>query len=64
MKEKSLKQNLKKLNEIADWFDKQEEVDIEIALEKVKEAAEIIRETDKRLKKAENEFEEIKKSVA
>jgi len=34
MKEKSLKQNLKKLNEIADWFDKQEEVDIEIAFGK------------------------------
>jgi len=63
MKEKSLNQNLKKLNEIADWFDKQEEVDVEIALEKVKEAVEIIKETEKRLKKAENEFEEIKKSV-
>jgi exodeoxyribonuclease VII small subunit len=63
MKEKNLNQNLKKLNEIVDWFESQEEIDVEIALNKVKEATEILKEAKKRLKKVENEFEEIKKGA-
>jgi exodeoxyribonuclease VII small subunit len=63
MKEKNLNQNLKKLNEIVDWFESQEEIDVEIALKKVKEATEILKEAKKRLKKVENEFEEIKKGA-
>ncbi|MFA5009111.1 MAG: hypothetical protein WC534_00835 [Candidatus Paceibacterota bacterium] len=62
-KEKNLSENLKKLTKIAEWFEKQEEVDVEEGLEKIKEAAKIIKETKKSFAQAENEFEEIKKSL-
>ncbi|MDD5568830.1 MAG: hypothetical protein PHG23_00185 [Candidatus Pacebacteria bacterium] len=62
-KDKNLGQNLKKLTKIAEWFENQEEIDVEEGLEKIKEAAEIIKETKKGLKAAENQFEEIKKEL-
>jgi hypothetical protein len=55
-----LTENLKKLSSIADWFEQQEEVDVETGLSKVKEAATLIKVTKSRLKEIENEFEEIK----
>jgi len=63
MKEKNLNQSLKKLSAIAEWFEKQEEVDVEEGLEKVKEAASIIKEAKKQFKEVENQFEEIKKEM-
>ena len=63
MKQENLNQNLKKLNLIIEWFENQEELDVELGLKKVKEAMDIIKETKKRLKKVENEFEEIKKDI-
>lgn len=60
---KNLNDNLKRLSEITDWFDKQEEVDVEMGLEKVKEAVQLIKTSKGRLKEIENEFEEIKKEV-
>lgn len=60
---KNLSSSLKQLSEIADWFDNQEEVDIEEGLKKVKQAAALIRASKERLKAIENEFEEIKKEV-
>jgi exonuclease VII small subunit len=63
MKQEDINQNFKKLNKIIDWFESQEEIDIELSLKKVKEALEIIKESKKRLKKIENEFEEIKKEI-
>lgn len=60
---KNLSSNLKHLSEIADWFDNQEEVDIEEGLKKVKQAAVLISASKERLKAIENEFEEIKKEV-
>lgn len=62
-KEKNLSENLKKLTKISEWFEKQEEVDIEEGLEKIKEAAKIIKETKKSFEEVENEFEEIKKDI-
>lgn len=62
-KEQNLSKNLKKLTEISDWFEKQEEVDVEEGLEKIKEAAGIIKETKKSFQEVENEFEEIKKDL-
>ena len=66
-KEKSeklnLNTNLKKLSEISDWFDNQEEIDVEEGLEKVKEAVALIKASKERLKEVENEFEEIKKQI-
>lgn len=63
MKEKNLNQSLKKLSSITEWFENQEEVDVEEGLEKVKEAAEIIKSAKKQFKEIENEFEEIKKEI-
>lgn len=58
-----LNKNLSKLSEIADWFENQEEVDVEEGLKKVKEAAKIVKESKGRLKEIENEFEEIKADI-
>ncbi len=58
---KSLNSNLKRLSEITDWFENQEEIDVEEGLEKVKEAAVLIKASKERLKAVENEFEEIAK---
>lgn len=58
-----LKNSLKKLEEIVEWFDKQEEVDVEAGLEQVKEGVALIKASRERLKKLENEFEEVKKGL-
>ena len=63
IKEKSLSSNLKRLSEITDWFENQEEIDVEEGLEKVKEAAALIKASKERLKAVENEFAEIKKEA-
>lgn len=60
---KNLSDNLKKLSEITEWFEGQEDVDIEEGLKKVKEAVGLIKASKERLKAVENEFEEIKKEV-
>jgi len=60
---KNLNSSLKRLAEITEWFDNQEEIDIEEGLNKVKEAADLIRTSRERLKAVENEFEEIKKEM-
>ena len=51
------------LSKISDWFESQKEIDIEIGLQKIKEATSLIKESKKRLKEVENEFEEIKKEL-
>ena len=58
-----LGKNLDKLSAIADWFDEQEEVDIEVGLKKVKQAASLIKSSKKRLHQVENEFNEIKREI-
>ncbi len=60
MAKNNLKDSLKKLKDIVDWFDKQEEADVEMGLEKVKEGAGLIKESRKQLKELENEFEKVK----
>jgi hypothetical protein len=55
--------NLEKLSKIADWFDDQQEVDVEEGLEKVKEAAVLIKESKARLAQIENEFDVLKKDI-
>ena len=57
---KNLNNSLKRLSEITEWFDNQEEIDVEEGLKKVKEAAELIKVSKERLKTIENEFEEMK----
>lgn len=59
----NLNETLKKLEAISSWFDSRKEVDVEEGLKKVKEGAELIRESKKRLAEIENEFEEVKKGM-
>ena len=63
MANENLNENLKRLTAISDWFDDQEEIDVEEGLKKVKEAAKLIKASKQRLKDVENEFEEIKKEM-
>jgi len=63
MNKKNINESLKKLSDIAEWFEKRDEIDIEEGLKKAKEASLIIKESKERLKEIENEFEEIKKSI-
>ncbi|MCH8244492.1 exodeoxyribonuclease VII small subunit [Patescibacteria group bacterium] len=60
---KDLSNNLKRLATITEWFDEQEEIDVEEGLKKVKEAVALIKVSKERLKGIENEFEEIKKEI-
>jgi hypothetical protein len=60
---KNLDELLNNLTEISDWFENQEEVDIETGLQKVKEATFLLKEIKKRLEIIENEFKEIKKDL-
>jgi len=62
-KKQNLKEYLKQIEEITTWFDERDEVDIEEALEKVKQAARLIKASKNRLAQVENEFKEIKKTV-
>ncbi len=59
----NLTETIKKLRAIAEWFESQNEVDVEKGLEKVKEGAELIKTGRTRLKELENEFEEVKKKL-
>lgn len=59
----NLTKNLKEIEEIVDWFESQEEVDVEKGIEKVRSGARLIKESKKRLQEIENEFEEIKKDL-
>ena len=63
MTKNTLKESLKKLKEIVDWFDKQDEVDVEMGLEKVKDGVRLINESKKQLKELENEFEKVKEEL-
>lgn len=59
----NLKETIKKLEEIANWFSGQKELDVEQGLVKAKEAACLIKESKERLNAIENQFEEIKKEI-
>ena len=57
---KKVKESLDKLESIVEWFDKQEDIDLEEGLEKVKAGAEIVKDLKSKLKGIENKFKEIK----
>lgn len=63
MEKTNLSESLNKLEKIVNWFEVQEEVDVEKGLEKVKEGVKLIKASKERLKKVENEFEEVKKEL-
>jgi hypothetical protein len=63
----NLGENLKKLAAIAEWLEAQErndEPDFDAGLEKVREAAALIKVSRARLTEVENEFQEIAKSMS
>ncbi len=59
----NLTQSLQELEGIVEWFDEQEEVDVEQGLTKVKAAAKLIKDSKSRLAAIENEFAEIEKEI-
>ncbi|TXH00580.1 MAG: exodeoxyribonuclease VII small subunit [Candidatus Moraniibacteriota bacterium] len=62
-KEPSLGESLKQLEAITDWFENQEAIDVEKALEKVKEGVVLLKASKARLKEVENEFAVVKKEL-
>jgi hypothetical protein len=62
-KQHSLKQHLEDIKKISDWFENQEEIDLEEALVKIREAGELIKLSKDRLVEVENEFKEIKAKI-
>ena len=63
MTKTNINDSLKKLAEIATWFERQKEVDVELGLEKVREGARLIKIARERLREIENEFVEVKKEM-
>ncbi len=63
MTKKGIKEKLNELEQIAAWFEKQKDVDVEEGLKRVKEGAALIKDLKGRLREVENEFEEIKKGL-
>lgn len=63
MPKMNLSESLKKVQGIIDWFDGQQEVDVEQGLEKIKEGTVLIKESRTRLKEIENEFEVVKNDL-
>ena len=63
MTKKTIKEKLSELEQIASWFEKQKDVDVEEGLKRVKEGAVLIKDLKERLHEVENEFEEIKKGL-
>lgn len=61
--QKDFKKHLAEIAGILEWFDAQEELDVEQALAKIKTAAELIKTSKQRLGQIENEFKEIKKEI-
>ena len=57
------REKLGKLEEIASWFEKQKEVDVEEGLKRVKEGNALVKELRERPAEVENEFEELKKDL-
>jgi len=63
MEKKKLKDSLKEIEGIINWFDKQEEIDVEAGLEKVKDGVALIKSSKERLKGLENEFKKVKEGL-
>lgn len=59
----NLTESLAELNAIVGWFEDQENVDVEVGLEKVRAAAILIKASKSRLAEIENEFKEIEKEI-
>ncbi len=60
MEKKKLKDSLKEIENIINWFDEQEEIDVEMGLEKVKDGVALIKISKEKLGNLENEFKKVK----
>lgn len=63
-KKESIKTQLKELEDIAQWFEKEEDFDIEEGLKKVKEGASLVKKLKTRIQEVENEFRELEAEIA
>ena len=59
----SLQELMTKLEKTVEWFQSREDIDLEQGLERVKEAATLIKTLKGKLKEIENEFIEIKRDL-
>lgn len=59
----NLTKSLTELSEIVTWFENQNNVDVEMGLEKVRAAAALITASKTRLTEIENEFRELEKEI-
>jgi exonuclease VII small subunit len=62
-KKEKIQDQLKQLEEIATWFEKEGDFDVEDGLEKVKEGALLVKKLKARIAEVENEFKEIEATV-
>lgn len=62
-KETNLNVAIADLRDIAAWFESQEEIDVELGLQKIKEGAVLVKACRARLKELENTFEEVRKEL-
>lgn len=62
-KKENIQAQLKKLESIATWFEKEKEFDVEEGLVKIKEGAELVKKLKTRLKEVENEFRELEAGI-
>ena len=62
-KQGSIQSQLKELEEIAQWFEKEEDFDIEEGLKKVKEGASLVKKLKTRVQEVENEFRELEAEI-
>ncbi len=58
-KKETIQEQLKELEAIAAWFEKDSDFDIEEGLAKVKEGAVLVKKLQERIKDVENEFREL-----
>ncbi|KKS83494.1 MAG: hypothetical protein UV60_C0039G0005 [Parcubacteria group bacterium GW2011_GWA2_43_11] len=63
-KKENIQDQLKKLESIATWFEKEKEFDVEEGLVKIKEGAELVKKLKTRLKEVENEFRELEAEIS
>jgi exodeoxyribonuclease VII small subunit len=62
-KDASINELLTKLEKTVQWFQAREEVDLDEGMKRAKEGAALVKVLKEKLKKIENEFDEIKKDL-
>ena len=62
-KKDNIQKQLKELEDIAQWFEKEEDFDVEEGLKRVKEGAELVKKLKGRIKDVENEFKELEAEI-